>query len=201
MPKISKEVWESRRQHIIVAALRCFARHGIQAATMEQIIAEAAMSSSAMYRYFDGKSDIVFAAISKNLHDFAEIAIPAVAKAGATDPRVFFKDMLGMLEGFAEKDGYNLKTIVVQGWGESFTNPPLSKLLTRMYGEYRRSLERLAQQWIERGIVTSSANAAELAMFMMSGFMGSIAQSCILGTSPDGFVAGFSGFYDRDSIV
>jgi AcrR family transcriptional regulator len=195
MPKISKDVWESRRQQILVAAVRCFARYGIQATTMEQIIAEAAMSSSAMYRYFDGKSDIVFAAISKNLHDFAEIAVPAVAKAGTTEPSMFFKNMLAMLEGFSERDGYSLKTIIVQGWGESFTNLPLGQLLSKMYGEYLISLEALAEAWIRGGIIESKVRPIDLATFMMSCFLGSIAQSCILHTPLDGMVAGFGGFF------
>ena len=193
MPKISKEVWESRRQQILVAAGRCFYQYGIQATTMEQIILESGMSTSAMYRYFEGKGDIVFATIAKNLHDFAEISLPAVALAGDKDPVVFFKEMLMALEEFAERDGYNLKTLIVQAWGEYFSNPKLAELMRAMYGGYFEALSGLAAEWGRRGIVSAQVKPADLAAFLMASFMGSIAQSSIVGTKSASIVAGIDG--------
>lgn len=60
MPKISDTHREMRRAQILDAAWRCFYRNGVQATTMEEIIREANMSASAMYRYFSGKEDIIF---------------------------------------------------------------------------------------------------------------------------------------------
>lgn len=62
MPKVPAAHLEARRQQIVDAALRCFARRGIHAAGMAEICQEAGLSPGAVYRYFAGKADIVDAA-------------------------------------------------------------------------------------------------------------------------------------------
>ena len=190
MPKISDEVWEARRQQILAAAWRCFAKNGIQASTIEQIIAESKMSTSAMYRYFKGKDDIVLAAISTNLREFSSIALPAIAAGGDKHPTAFLRDSLHLLDKYAQRDGFNLKAIIVQGWGESFTNEQLSELLKQMYGTYLTGLKGLAVEWKAKGILAANARPVNVASFLMSSFLGAIIQSCVLGTSPSQLAGG-----------
>ena len=64
MPKISPEHRQMRQQQILEAAWRCFHRAGVQATTMQDIIAESGLSASAMYRYFADKEGIILAAIA-----------------------------------------------------------------------------------------------------------------------------------------
>ncbi|MDO4259284.1 MAG: TetR/AcrR family transcriptional regulator [Actinomycetaceae bacterium] len=60
MPKLSATHEEGQRQRILAAALQCMIRHGIHTMSMDQIIAEAGMSSSTVYRYFpNGRTSIV----------------------------------------------------------------------------------------------------------------------------------------------
>ena len=55
MPKLTVEVREARRTHILAAALRCFARNGYYPTTIDDITAEAGVSKGAPYVYFEGK--------------------------------------------------------------------------------------------------------------------------------------------------
>ena len=48
-----------RRDMIIAAAERAFARHGFHAATMQQVAEEAGMSAGNLYRYFSSKEALV----------------------------------------------------------------------------------------------------------------------------------------------
>lgn len=62
MPKVSEEHLEARRQQIVDAAFRCFARRGFHPTTMQDICAEAGLSAGAIYRYFAGKEEIISSA-------------------------------------------------------------------------------------------------------------------------------------------
>src|SRR6266487_3150121 len=55
MPKLAVEAREARRQHILRAALRCFARRGYHTTTIDDIAAEAGVSKGAPYVYFQSK--------------------------------------------------------------------------------------------------------------------------------------------------
>lgn len=55
MPKLAEDEKASRRAHILGAALRCFARTGYHATTIDDIAAEAGVSKGAPYVYFESK--------------------------------------------------------------------------------------------------------------------------------------------------
>ena len=55
MPKISEEAKEARRSQIVDAAVRCFARTGYYATTIEDIVRETGVSKGALYLYFPSK--------------------------------------------------------------------------------------------------------------------------------------------------
>src|SRR3954469_7642928 len=81
VPKISAEHREARREEILGAARRRFACEGFHATSMQDILAESGLSAGAVYRYFNGKSDIVAAiagesmgAVLESLSEYAESA-------------------------------------------------------------------------------------------------------------------------------
>lgn len=55
MPRLAVEAKEARRDHILRAALRCFARSGYHPTTVDDIAAEAGVSKGAPYVYFESK--------------------------------------------------------------------------------------------------------------------------------------------------
>ena len=59
MPKVTEAHSAARRQQIIDAAYRCFARKGFHQSTMRDIYAEANLSPGAVYHYFDSKDAII----------------------------------------------------------------------------------------------------------------------------------------------
>jgi len=56
-----------RRQHILTSAWRCFSRDGFHATSMDDIIAATGMSSSAVYRYFRSKEEIIRASAEEGV--------------------------------------------------------------------------------------------------------------------------------------
>jgi AcrR family transcriptional regulator len=55
LPKLALEQKEARREHILRSALRCFARRGYHATTVDEIAAEAGVSKGTPYVYFESK--------------------------------------------------------------------------------------------------------------------------------------------------
>ena len=59
MPKLKPDTQRARREHILDAALTCFARGGFHATTMQAICREAGVSPGALYVYFDSKEALI----------------------------------------------------------------------------------------------------------------------------------------------
>src|SRR5215472_7034271 len=55
MPKTSAAAKEARQEQILTAAVRCFARRGYHATTIEDLVAETGLSRGVLYLYFPSK--------------------------------------------------------------------------------------------------------------------------------------------------
>ncbi len=64
MPRITDERREARREQILEAARACLQEHGLEAVSMEMIIARSGLSTGAVYGYFKGKDDIINAVVT-----------------------------------------------------------------------------------------------------------------------------------------
>jgi AcrR family transcriptional regulator len=82
MPKLKPDVQRARREHILDAAERCFARSGFHRTSILDICTEASVSPGALYVYFDSKEALI-AGISER--DRAEFADRLAALATAPD--------------------------------------------------------------------------------------------------------------------
>jgi TetR/AcrR family transcriptional repressor of uid operon len=59
MPKLKPDTQRARREHILDAAERCFARAGFHRTTMHDICKEAGVSPGALYVYFSSKEELI----------------------------------------------------------------------------------------------------------------------------------------------
>ena len=66
MRTVDSAQYAERRQTILTAARRCFARAGFRGATMQQICKEAGMSAGHLYHYFSGKDAIIEALVAQD---------------------------------------------------------------------------------------------------------------------------------------
>lgn len=76
MTRVTQEHVDARRDAILTAGARMFARKGIASATMADIAAEADLSAGAIYRYFSSKEELLRAvfdeAVFRNQQLFQE---------------------------------------------------------------------------------------------------------------------------------
>lgn len=87
-----------RREQIVEAATRAFARGGFANTGLDAIAAEAGVTPVILYRHFASKADLYREVIecgherlreATGAHDFDEASIPALVRAAAADPDAF----------------------------------------------------------------------------------------------------------------
>jgi len=87
-----------RREQILAAATRAFARAGFAATSLDDVAAEAGITRVILYRHFESKDDMYRAVLDRarirlaeavGTDDFTEDAIPALVRAAAADPGAF----------------------------------------------------------------------------------------------------------------
>jgi AcrR family transcriptional regulator len=87
-----------RREQILTAATRAFARNGYADTSLDDVATEAGVTRVLLYRHFDSKGDLYRALLDRactrlaervGTDDFEEDAIPALLDAAASDPDAF----------------------------------------------------------------------------------------------------------------
>jgi TetR/AcrR family transcriptional repressor of uid operon len=72
MPKLKPAIQRARRDRILDAAERCFARAGFHRTTIQNICKEAGISPGALYVYFDSKEALIAGICERDRAEFAE---------------------------------------------------------------------------------------------------------------------------------
>ena len=72
MPKLKPSTQAARREHILDAAERCFARAGFHRTTMQDICKEAQVSAGALYVYFASKEELIAGISERDRANFAQ---------------------------------------------------------------------------------------------------------------------------------
>jgi len=157
MPRVSAEHLAARRQQILDAARRRFARDGFHTTSMQQVIAEAGLSVGAVYRYFPSKSDLIVA-IAQQMAD----GIAAQLTVIAGDPDRSLTDVMeaaaGIVDANTGPDG--VLPLVIQVWAEAQRDPALRAMVAHIYGELVSVYEGIAAHAIARGELPADADAA-----------------------------------------
>ena len=87
-----------RREQILDAATRAFARAGFAATSLDDVAAEAGITRVILYRHFESKADLYRAVLDRacttlaeavGTADYGDEAIPTLVRAAAADPGGF----------------------------------------------------------------------------------------------------------------
>jgi AcrR family transcriptional regulator len=87
-----------RREQILAAATRAFARAGFAATSLDDVAIEAGITRVILYRHFDSKAGMYRAVLDRacarlaetvGTGDYGDDAIPALVRAAAADPGAF----------------------------------------------------------------------------------------------------------------
>lgn len=181
MPKVTQQYRDARRDQILSAARRCFLRDGFHATSMQDLFAEAQLSSGAVYRYFASKDDMIIAIAEENMG----AVVAMVHDAAGSQPRgsagSVLADVFGLLQAKDAHDG--LAGLAVLTWSEALRNPRLASRLAELIAQMRADLTEIVRKHQGTGNLPPHVPAEALAAVFISIVPGYILQLSVLGSS------------------
>jgi AcrR family transcriptional regulator len=170
MPKVTEAHSAARRQQIIDAAYRCFARKGLNQTTMREIYAEANLSPGAVYHYFDSKDAIIQASFEFDYERSLTIFASAVA---SDNPLQALQELVDFFfQGLASAAELGAPRVNVQGWGEALVNPPLLETIRRVLDLYLEALMQLTRKAQAAGQLDPALDPQAVGRMLLSLYYG-----------------------------
>jgi AcrR family transcriptional regulator len=194
MPRLSAELREQRRRHVLVSAWGCFTRDGFHATSMDDIIAATGISSSAVYRYFRSKDELIDATAQESLQRIGDFFADLLAEE-ATPP--FAEVIQGLVEYVAKRnkgEDYDLSKVAVYAWAEALRRPEVRTRTHGFYVDVRVHLIELARRWRDAGQLAPDADPEAVAAALLTLLPGIIVTHHLVdGASAPQLVAGLAG--------
>lgn len=177
MVRVTQAHLDARRRQILDAAKRCFARNGFHATSMQDIFNEADLSAGAVYRYFNGKDEIIGAIAAETLAAVRELfarsdAVPA--SLGKALELMFISEQ-------RLADTEQIGTLAIQAWTEALRNRSVSKQLVASLNAKRNDFADIVRIYQARGAVACDVSPESVAIVLVALMHGFLVQYAIAG--------------------
>lgn len=139
----NQRIREERREQILDAAARVFARKGLAGARIADIAAAGEMSQGLIFRYFASKEEVFAAVVEKALQSATRLAQAALQQPGSPLEKLRWLLQV-MLEGMWRKPDYSL---VIQHALNSEATP--QEMREHVFEQSERSLQLYRQLIVE----------------------------------------------------
>jgi AcrR family transcriptional regulator len=139
---------EERRNEIVRAAMRCFARSGYHRTSMDDIVAESGLSKGTLYWYFENKQALFIAMLESF---FAGIAGPMegiVSGGGTASQRL--RALAGLFWQMV-LDEERLGDLMMEFWAESARDESMNAIFRQLFEPYISLLVSLIEGGIASG--------------------------------------------------
>src|SRR6202789_1858217 len=149
MPRITDERREERREQVLEAARACLQDHGLEAVSMEMIIARSGLSTGAVYGYFKGKDEIINAVIVEGTAQMAEDLAPILTNPDPPPLPEFVGQILNTLVNFGrhKRGGIDRLLVSLHGWSHSQSEPALRAATRVSYAGLRALFVDTVRRW------------------------------------------------------
>ena len=166
---------EQTRALLVDAALRVFAEHGYDEATVEEIAAAAGYSKGAFYFHFASKEDIFLELLeqwtseqTERLRAFDEATPPAAA----------------LLEGLEAFLSYGEREIVwprllVEFWAQARRHEGIRRGLSQAYVAWRRLLAQAFRRAAHSGLLSPQLDPDDAARLVLATHDGLVVETCV----------------------
>jgi TetR/AcrR family fatty acid metabolism transcriptional regulator len=165
----------ARREEILTAALRVFARNGYAASRIEEVAKEAGIAKGSVYLYFDSREELLTAAFEGLGAQSAHLLDKALTGPGDAVER-----LAGLVRGIMhylsrERD---LSRVVLDLWSAgSGSDSPID--MAAMYAEYRTVIARLLEQAWDEGATLPPVDPSAHAAVIIGALDGCLLQSLL----------------------
>ena len=170
MTKFTEIQKEGRRQEILAAALRCFARNGFHNTTITDVVRESGVSQGTFYLYFQTKDDVI-AALADDRSQ-ADALVNAIAGAEA-DPVIGLTTLFD-LHGLtlADPQRADAQRVAIQGWAEALRSERVRERLLANTARVQQEIARLIERGQQSGQFRADAEPQGVARALMALFRG-----------------------------
>jgi AcrR family transcriptional regulator len=174
MPRLSDSTRAQRREHILTSAWRCFTRDGFHVTSMDDIIAATGMSSSAVYRYFGSKEEIIRASAEEGVVRVGQIFVALLDRDPCPDPAETLTLLVAELHRRTDNPEYDMTRLALQTWAEALRDPVLHQRVRHLYVGALERIAELAQRWRDNGQLPPDADTQAVAATLLSIMLGLI---------------------------
>ncbi len=160
MPKLKPDTQRARREHILDAAERCFARSGFHRSTMHDICTEAAISPGALYVYFNSKEELI-AGISER--DRKKLADQLAELANAPD---LMAALAHLGEHYTVEEPQYKSVLCIEIGCEATRNPVVGEMFRSVDNFCLESFKQLFARAHAEGKIAPALDTATLAQII-----------------------------------
>ena len=183
MPRITDERREARREQILEAARACLQEHGLEAVSMEMIIARSGLSTGAVYSYFKGKDELINAVVTDGTAAMGRRLVPILTDPAPPPLPQFAGQLLRTIADFGrdEPGGIDRLLVALHGWSHSQSDPGLRAATRAAYRSQRELLAGTVRRWQAAGLLGPGADPDGVAQLLQSIILGFAAQRALAG--------------------
>jgi TetR/AcrR family transcriptional regulator, transcriptional repressor of aconitase len=203
VPRITDERREARREQVLEAARACLQEHGLEAVSMEMIIARSGLSTGAVYGYFKRKDQIINAVVAEGTAAMAEDLAPLLTNPDPSPLPEFVGQVLRAVVGFGRNKKVDIDRLYVSlhGWSHSQSDPELKAATRTSYAGLRKLFLDVVKRWQAAGTIDVAADPAAVAELLTSITLGFVAQRALAGSADvNAHVAALSALMDRSAL-
>lgn len=172
LSKVTPEQFKSRRDFILAAATRVFARSGWAQATMQDVASEAGLSVGAIYRYYPSKEQLVMA-VFEHIGESTRSLFGRAADAAESPADILRNAGRVILERFKEEPTREETILVLEAiLSDARRSDELVAGQRQLRGAYLFLTERLFRQAQELGALDPTIDTGGLALLFVSLMVG-----------------------------
>jgi TetR/AcrR family transcriptional regulator, transcriptional repressor of aconitase len=184
VPRITDERREARREQVLEAARACLEEHGLEAVSMEMIVARSGLSTGAVYGYFKGKDQIINAVVTEGTAAMAEDLAPVLTNPEPPPLPEFVEQVLRAAMDFGRQKGDIDRLLVsLHGWSHSQSDPELKAATRASYSGLRRLFMDVVKRWQAAGMIDTAADPEGVGELLTSITLGFVAQRALAGSA------------------
>jgi AcrR family transcriptional regulator len=183
MPRITDERRETRREQVLEAARACLQEHGLEAVSMEMIIARSGLSTGAVYGYFKGKDEIISAVVTEGTAAMGRQLVPILKNPDPPPLPELIEQLLRTIVDFGQhkRGGIDRLLVSLHGWSHSQSDPELKAAARAAYRRQRELFADAVRRWQAAGTFDPGADPDGMAQLLQSICLGFAAQRTLAG--------------------
>lgn len=180
MPRVSDEYLEQRRQQILDAARRCFARQGFHETSMQDVFRESGLSAGAVYRYFKGKDELIREIAASTLEQISTVVETALGE----EPMPGLDEIVGRVATAVQElsgpDGPG--RIAPAAWAAALYDPEIAAIVRDVLDKLRTRWVTAVRRMVDEGRLPPGTDADAAGSVLYALFPGFIVHYLILGS-------------------